>query len=438
MSDMKAPRGTQDLMGYEVRAWDHLQAVADKLFGAYGFQMIKTPLFEQTNVFTRGIGESTDVVGKEMFHVLSEDAFRRLRVNEELKHDQELALRPENTASIVRAVIEHNLVPTGAAPVKFRYAGSMFRCERPQKGRLREFNQIGAECIGASQPTADAELIIMLMQFFEQLGIPKSSLRLLLNSMGDEACRPAYREKVRAFIEAHSDEMCDECNRRKVLNPLRVFDCKNPGCRAVMAAAPLIPDELCCDCRSHYAQVKALLDDAGIAYEEDPRLVRGLDYYTRTVFEVQAIDGLGSQNALGGGGRYDRLMEHMGGQPTPSLGFALGFERTLLALEAAGVRWDEEHHIDVFVAVVDESCRSAAFSLMQNLRAKSIRVDMDHQGRSLKSQFKVADKTNAPYCVIIGPDELAAGQIKVRAMDSHEEKIVAYDDASQYMCSLLK
>ncbi len=438
MSDIKAPRGTQDLIGYEVYAWEHMQSVANELFGSYGFQMIKTPLFEHTDVFTRGIGESTDVVGKEMFHVLSEDAFRRLESAEKLKHDQDLALRPENTASIVRAIIEHNLVPMGAVPVKFNYAGSMFRCERPQKGRLREFNQIGAECIGASQPTADAEIIIMLMQFFERLGIPQSNIRLLINSMGDEECRPAYREKIRMFIETHSDEMCDECNRRKELNPLRAFDCKNPVCRQIMEAAPLISDELCDDCRSHYVQVKVLLDNAGIVYEEEPRLVRGLDYYTRTVFEVQAIDGLGSQNALGGGGRYDRLVEHMGGQPTPGLGFALGFERTLLALEAAHVKLDEKQALDVFVAVVDESCQMNAFSLVQKLRELSIRVDMDHQGRSLKSQFKVADKTGAPYCIIVGPDELASGQIKIRAMDSHEEQIIKYCEAPHYIYDLLR
>lgn len=451
MQTMRAPKGTEDLFGNAARAWEHMKATAARVFGAYGFTPIETPVFEQTDVFVRGIGEATDVVGKEMFSALSPIALATVIASDavpeavvegqpdnavagralasELKADHRLSLRPEGTAGVVRAVCQHNLVPAGAAPVKFMYAGPMFRAERPQKGRLRQFHQIGVECLGADGPTADAEVIIMLMRFFEALGIPSENLRLLVNSMGDDACRPAYRDAVSAYLRAHASELCEECVRRADTNPLRAFDCKNEACRTIMATAPLIPDALCDGCRAHYDEVKRLLDAEGIVYTEDPRLVRGLDYYTRTVFEVQVVDGLGAQNALGGGGRYDKLMESVGGKPTPGLGFALGFERTLLALEAAGISTGDDRSLDVYVATVDSSCIPDAFSFMQGLRARGVRCDMDHQARSLKSQLKVADRTGAPWCALIGPDERAAGQVKVRDMHTHEETVVPLEDA---------
>ena len=395
------------------RAWEHLQGVAQELFARYGYEPVYTPLFEHTEVFTRGIGEATDIVGKEMYTFQD-------------KGGRSITLRPEGTASVVRAALEHSLTANGAQ-AKLYYAGPMFRYERPQKGRMRQFWQIGIEVLGAAAPTADAEVITVLWRYFEALGIPAQHMRLLLNSMGDEACRPAYREGIAAFIRSHAADLCEECTRRADTNPLRAFDCKNPGCRAVMAEAPLLKDELCDACTAHYAAVKTHLDGLGIPYEEDPSLVRGLDYYTRTVFEIQVEAGLGSQNAIGGGGRYNRLMEVYGGPPTPGLGFALGFERTLLAMQAAGVEIPAQPRAEVFVARVEESVTQAAFALVQRLRDAGVAAELDHQDRSLKSQFKQADRLGARLVVVVGPDELASGEVTVRDMATKEEKRVALE-----------
>ena len=286
---VKAPEGTFDLLPDDVRFWDHFRQTAFEIFGRCGYQPIETPLFEQTDLFVRGIGQSTDVVSKEMFTVVSGGNMEKLLAGESLKAKSRLSLRPEGTAGTVRAVVQHDMVPQGGAPAKLMYAGPMFRAERPQKGRLRQFRQVGVECLGADEPTVDAEAIIMLMRFYEAIGIPSSETRLLLNSMGCEKCRPAYREMVREHIHQHSEELCEECNHRADLNPLRAFDCKNEHCHEVMEGAPKITDHLCDDCRAHYETVKGYLDAAGIAYVEDSRLVRGLDYYTRTVFEIQLI-----------------------------------------------------------------------------------------------------------------------------------------------------
>ncbi len=421
----KAPEGTFDLLPDDVRFWDHFRQTAFEIFGRCGYQPIETPLFEQTDLFVRGIGQSTDVVSKEMFTVVSGGNLEKLLAGESLKAKSRLSLRPEGTAGTVRAVVQHDLVPQGGAPAKLMYAGPMFRAERPQKGRLRQFRQVGVECLGADEPTVDAEAIIMLMRFYEAIGIPTSETRLLLNSMGCEKCRPAYRDLVREFIHEHSEELCEECNHRADLNPLRAFDCKNEACGAVMEAAPKITDHLCDDCRAHYEAVKGYLDAAGISYVEDWRLVRGLDYYTRTVFEIQVDTGMGSQNAIGGGGRYDKLCKEVGGRDTPGLGFALGYERCVLALEALGKKTAQAAVPAAFIASVDDSTRTVAFSLAQQLRAEGLYVEVDHQKRSLKSQFKLADKLGARRVVVLGPEEVAAGVAKVRNMETHEEREVA-------------
>ena len=424
---MQAQRaeGTKDLIGRDMRAWRHMQEVAAEVFEPYGFDMIETPAIEQLDVFVHGIGQSTDVVRKEMFRVFSGANFARVLeegTDAKLKAKQRLALRPEGTAGVVRAVVENNLVPQGAAPFKAYYAEAMFRGERPQKGRLRQFHQVGIEWLGAPDPTADAECIIMLMEFYKRLGFDLGKLRLLINSMGDPACRPAYRDAVRDFILDHADEMCDECCERAELNPLRAFDCKNDHCREVMKAAPLMRDNLCDDCRSHYEQVKRYLDAAGIEYVEDPTLVRGLDYYTRTVFEVEAPGaGVGS---IGGGGRYDGLVELEGGKPTPGVGFAVGFERAMLALEAFGADMATGIEPCVYVANAGSELRGEVFALTHELRAAGIRTEADYQGRSLKSQFKQADKLDARLILVIGGDELAAGKVKVRNMVTHDEELV--------------
>lgn len=432
---VNAPRGTEDLLPGRMRFWLQMQETAESLFGLYGYEMAETPIFEQIDVFVRGIGQSTDVVSKEMFRVLSPDGYNKVSEGQAdtLKHDQHLALRPEGTAGIVRAVMQHNLVPQGGAPVKLMYAGPMFRAERQQRGRLRQFHHIGAECLGAPDPIADAEVIIMLMQFFEEIGLDLSKIKLYLNTLGDDACRPAYREAVRSYILDHKDEMCEDCLRRADINPLRAYDCKNEHCHEIMQDGPLIYDYLCDDCKEHYKMVKRYLDKAGVEYEEDPRLVRGLDYYTRTVFEVQVLDGLGAQNAIGGGGRYDKLMEAVGGKPTPGLGFAVGMERIMLALEDQGVDISEDIAPEVFVAITSPELKELSFDIVQDLRNNNIATNTDYQGRSLKSQLKLAGKSEIPYTVIVGDEEAKRGVVVVRDMDLGSEEDVAIEEVSDYL-----
>ena len=393
--------GTRDLIGAEMRAWQKMQQIAAGVFEPFGFKPIETPAIEQVDVFVHGIGQSTDVVRKEMFRVFSGANLERVfteGTDTKLKPKQRLALRPEGTAGVVRAVVENNLVPQGSTPFKAYYAEAMFRGERPQKGRLRQFHQVGIEWLGAPDPAADAECIIMLMEFYKRLGFDLSKLRLLINSMGDAQCRPAYREQVKRFILDHADEMCDECRERAELNPLRAFDCKNDHCREIMANAPLMGDNLCDECREHYEQVKRYLDAAGIEYVEDPTLVRGLDYYTRTVFEVEA--------------------------PGAGVGFAVGFERALLALQAFGSDLGAEEAPCVYVANAGKELRQNVFAITQELRAAGIVTEADYQGRSLKAQFKQADKVGAKLILVLGGDELAAGKVKVRDMESHDEVLV--------------
>ena len=435
MASIQCAEGTFDLLPDEAKFWQKFRDTAYEVFGRYGYVPIETPIFEQTSLFVRGIGEATDVVSKEMFTAISGENLKTLMGGGHIKSKSQLSLRPEGTAGVVRAVAQNALVTQGGAPVKLAYAGPMFRAERPQKGRQRQFNQVGIECLGADDPTIDAEGIIMLMRFYEAIGIPTGAMRLLVNSMGCENCRPAYREAVRAYILEHADGLCEECQRRADTNPLRAFDCKKEDCRAVMAGAPRIVDNLCDDCHDHYDAVKGLLDDSGLSYVEDYTLVRGLDYYTRTVFEVQVIEGMGSQNAIGGGGRYDKLMAEIGGANTPGFGFALGYERCVLALQAHGFEFEPAQKLDFYIACVDDSVRPLAFRMLQKLRDIGYKGDIDHQHRSLKGQFKQADKLRADYVVVLGPDEVARGVAKVRNMASHNEVEVPIDQAEAiYQC----
>jgi len=425
---IKLPEGTKDLLPGEAAFWNEFKSCAQRVFGAYGYRYMETPIFEQTDLFVRGIGEATDVVSKEMFTAISGGNMKQLLAGEKLRSSARLSLRPEGTAGVVRAVVQHDLVPQGSAPAKLMYAGPMFRAERPQKGRQRQFNQVGIECLGADLPSVDAEGIIMLMRFFAEIGIPADAMTLLINSMGCEKCRPVYRDAVRAYMAEHESELCEDCMRRADINPLRAFDCKQEGCRAVMDGAPKITDYLCDECREHYDTVKAYLDLAGLTYVEDTKLVRGLDYYTRTVFEVQATGTDSAQNAIGGGGRYDKLAEEVGGRPTPGFGFALGFERCVIALEAAGHEFPKPQGCTLFVACVEDAQRAEAFKLVQACRDAGVSAEMNHQPRSLKSQFKLADKLGAAYVVTLGPDEIAAGKVNLRDMATHEEREIALDE----------
>ena len=298
---INSPEGTRDLLPDEAKFWAHFRDTAFGIFARYGYQPIETPLFEQTDLFVRGIGQATDVVSKEMFTAISGENFKRVMEGGTIKAKSRLSLRPEGTAGVVRAVVQHDLVPQGAAPAKLMYAGPMFRAERPQKGRQRMFNQVGIECLGAEDPSVDAEGIIMLMRFYAAIGVPMDATRLLVNSMGCEQCRPKYREAVREYMNAHAENMCEECMRRAEINPLRAFDCKNPGCAEVMEGAPKISDYLCDDCREHYQAVKTYLDGAGISYIEDPTLVRGLDYYT-----AHRVRGAGRSAGIGQPKRHRR------------------------------------------------------------------------------------------------------------------------------------
>ncbi len=426
---IQAPEGTRDLLPDEASYWDAFYSIAKDVFSKYGYIPIYTPQIEQTELFVRGIGEATDVVSKEMFTAISGENLKRLVEGGSIKAKSRLSLRPEGTAGVVRAVVQHDLVPQGAPPAKLMYAGPMFRAERPQRGRQRQFNQIGIECLGADDPTIDAEAIIMLMSFYERIGIERDSMRLLVNSMGCENCRPAYRDLVHAYLAERESELCDTCKTRMEMNPLRAFDCKNEACAAIMESAPKITDHLCEDCKEHYGQMLGLLKRAGLDFVEDPSLVRGLDYYTRTVFEVQAISSQSAQNAIGGGGRYDKLTEEIGGRATPGFGFALGYERCVLALQDAGFQFAKAKKCDVFVACASADVKMDAFDLVQQLRAIGCIAEMDHQSRSLKSQFKLADKLDSRLVAIIGPDELAQGLIKIRNMDSHEERSVPINEA---------
>ncbi len=423
----QAPKGTQDLIGQKASAWLHFVDVARKVFSLYGYEFAETPTFERHDLFERSAGQATDIMRKEIFAVRSMGALDAMAQNKQLKADQNLALRPEGTAGIVRAIAQNGLVQQGGSPAKLWYAGPMFRCERPQKGRLRQFHQVGVECLGATDVASDVEAISMCMRFFLELGVPQKSMRLLINSMGDDNCRQPYTQKVCEYMRAHSDELCDECVCRIEKNPLRSFDCKNEACRKIMQQAPQFKDNLCDDCKERFAQVKAYLNAAGIEYVEDSSLVRGFDYYTGCVFEIEADDGAGTTYAIGGGGRYDKLMGEISGKDMPGIGFAVGFERIMLTLEALGISCVGEHPSCVYVACVDDTMRTQAFSVVQDLRSANISAQMDMQGRSLKSQFKQAGKMGVAYVVVLGPDELANSQVQLRNMQTHEEKKVAID-----------
>ncbi len=458
---IKKPTGTNDFLPKSEQVWLNFQSRARHVFGLYGYKSIETPIIEQTELFVRGIGEATDVVSKEMFAALSGENLKTIASGGTVKNKSKLTLRPEGTAGVVRAVLENGMVQQGAAPVKLMYAGPMFRAERPQQGRYRQFHQVGIECLGANSPTIDAEAIIMLMQFYAEIGINLSDVVLLINSMGCENCRPAYRDAVAKFIFEHAESMCDTCKTRAEINPLRAFDCKRDDCAHVMQEAPRITDYLCDSCSQHHASVLKFLDDAKLSYKQDFSLVRGLDYYTRTVFEVQANTG-GAQNAIGGGGRYDKLASEIGGADVPGLGFAIGYERCKLVLEAQGQTFADASGPCLFVVCAKDANSSdvegkerekgqaedqekqqagtsrqspqiAAFNLVQECRGAGLQADTDHQNRSVKSQFKLADKLGAKYVVTIGSAEINSGRVVCRNMETHEECEVGLDGVVDFL-----
>jgi histidyl-tRNA synthetase len=413
--EIRAVRGVKDILPGEVEKWQFVERVAREVFERYGYAEIKTPIFEPTNLFARSIGEATDIVEKEMYSF-------------EDQGGEKLTLRPEATAGICRAYVEHKLYQQPGF-VKFYCIGPMFRYERPQAGRFRQFYQLDVEAIGEASPVVDAEVLAMLMTFLRQLGLP--TLELHLNSLGDAACRPRYREELKSYIRRHLDQLCAECQSRFERNPLRVLDCKKEGCRDVMHAAPQTMEFLCEPCRQHFETLANLLAGVGIPYALDPKLVRGLDYYTRTTFEVLA-EGLGAQNSVTGGGRYDGLIEEIGGPPTPGIGFAIGFDRLVTVLEHHGLTIPEPRP-QVFVAPLGASALHAAFVLTERLRGSGLRAEMGYDEKSLRSQLRRANKLGAAYTVLLGERELAAGEVAVKDMQGGEQEQIALDEVISHI-----
>ncbi len=411
-----APRGTSDIMPAEVKTWRYLEKIIRKICSLYGYKEIRTPVFEHTELFLRSIGETTDVVEKEMYTFLD-------------RGERSITLRPENTASVARAYIENKLY-SEQPPVKLFYIGPMFRYDRPQAGRYRQFHQFGIEALGAPGPNIDAEIILLAVQVLETLGL--ENLKLKINSVGCPRCRPVYRKKLQEFFWSHLKEMCIDCKSRFDRNPLRLLDCKK--CHDMAAGAPSIEENLCNECREHFVGLKELLTAAGVSYEVDNSLVRGLDYYTKTAFEIQ-YSPLGAQSAVCGGGRYDGLIEQVGGDPTPAIGFAMGMERLLLALEKQKLLPEFDENIDVFVVCPKEETFKTAFATVNNLRKAGLKVDHDCLGKSMKSQMKQANKLRAKYAIIFGDDEFSRGMVVLRNMESSEQKETPFNDITAILQS---
>jgi len=413
---IQSPKGTRDILPSEIQTWQWVEGVARDVFGTYGYQEIRTPIFESTDLFVRGVGDTTDIVEKEMYTFSD-------------RGNRSVSLRPEGTASVVRAMLQNRLMD-GASVLKFYYIGQMFRYDRPQAGRYREFWQVGIEAFGADSPAIDAEIIAAGQQFFSTLGI--KDLTLHLNSIGDPVCRPKYVEDLTAYAKEHLDELCGKCYARHERNPMRILDCKESGCRAVVANAPLLSNYLCAPCRENFDMVKSYLDELEIDYHEDPYIVRGLDYYSRTAFEFTA-GGLGAQNAIGGGGRYDYLAEEIGGAPTPGIGFALGMDRIIIALDAQNVTVPTAAPVEVYLTVLGDAAMSIALQLAQELRENGVKTDLEFKGRGLRAQMRTANKLNAQYVVMIGEDEISNGTATVRDMGSGDQQSVAFQQLAEVM-----
>ncbi|MFB6819853.1 histidine--tRNA ligase [Streptomyces sp. NPDC056347] len=407
MSTFKAPKGTYDLTPPDSAKYLAVrEAIAAPLKNS-GYGYIETPGFEDVTLFSRGVGESTDIVTKEMYTLTT-------------KGGSQLALRPEGTASVLRAALEANLHKLGNLPVKLWYSGSYYRYERPQKGRYRHFSQVGAEAIGAEDPALDAELIILADQAYRALGL--RNFRILLNSLGDKECRPVYRDALQTFLrELDLDE---ETRRRIEINPLRVLDDKRAEVQKQLAGAPVLRDYLCDACKAYHEEVRDLLSAAGVVYEDDEKLVRGLDYYTRTTFEF-VHDGLGSQSAVGGGGRYDGLSEMIGGPALPSVGWALGVDRTVLALEAEGIELELPAATSVFAVPLGEEARRVLFGVVTQLRREGVAADFAYGNRGLKGAMKSANRSGARFTIVAGERDLAEGVVQLKDMESGEQAPVA-------------
>jgi histidyl-tRNA synthetase len=403
---IEAVKGARDILPAEIERWQHIEEHARMLFALYGFSEIRTPIFEHTELFQRGIGESTDIVTKEMYTFAD-------------RKGRSLTLRPENTAPVVRAYVQHQL-RRDSDVCRLYYMGPMFRYERPQKGRMRQFYQIGVEALGSDHPAIDAETLEMLMAFLAEIGLQR--LRLVLNSVGCPECRPRYRETLVRFLKPLLQKLCDDCQRRLETNPLRCFDCKIPADRELMGRAPAILESLCQTCRDHFDLVRSYLESFGVEYAIDPRLVRGLDYYRRTAFEVLAPE-LGAQNSVLGGGRYDGLSEEIGGPPVPGFGFAVGEDRLVMMLQ--GNAPHQRQAPDLFIAALSEAGVARALPLARTVRRARKRVLLEPlPHKSLKSQMRRANDVGARFVLMIGDQELDSGELTLKRMaDGAQERI---------------
>lgn len=405
---IESPRGTDDLLPGEIEIWQHIEKELSQLCETYHFKEIRTPIFEHTEVFQRGVGETTDIVQKEMYTFLD-------------KGERSITLRPEGTAGVARAFIENKLYGQVNQPIKVFYNGPMFRYERQQEGRRRQFHQFGVEVIGSEDPAVDAEVIALAMSIYERLGLKQ--IKLVINSLGDIDSRKAHRQSLIDHFTPYVNELCDDCQTRLSQNPLRVLDCKTDMDHPSMKTAPEILDFLTEESKTYFEKVKSYLDAIGIQYEVDPTLVRGLDYYNHTTFEIMGTaEGFGAHSTLLGGGRYDGLIEQFGGPRSPGVGFALGMERLLLALEHEKIDLSLNDTLDVYVVAIGDEVQSEAVRLIYQLRKAGLVADKDYQQRGVKAQFKAANRLEAKYVVVIGEEEKNRGTVKLRSMDSRTEE----------------
>ena len=404
---IKAPKGTMDVIPENSYKWQYIEDKMREITKEFGIAEIRTPVFEHTELFARGVGDTTDVVEKEMY-----------TFND--KGDRSITLRPEGTAGAVRLFIEHGLF-NNPMPIKTYYLTSCYRYEKPQAGRMREFHQFGVEYFGSQSPSADAEIMELALMLYDRLGL--TGLTLNVNSIGCPRCRSEYNKKLKEYLSAHYDELCDTCKSRYDRNPMRILDCKSSICKGIAQGAPLLIDHICDDCKNHFEQVKAYLEAVGVAYSIDPYIVRGLDYYTKTVFEIIA-QNKNSNNTICGGGRYDGLVEELGGNSTPACGFALGMERLLLTMEEQGIEIPNCNNVQVYVGNIGDNNAIHAHKLANELRRKGISAEIDHLGKSVKAQLKYANKINAGYTIVLGDDEISLGEGKLKNMSDGSEAVV--------------
>ncbi|MGM9532241.1 histidine--tRNA ligase [Intestinibacter sp.] len=404
----KAPRGTKDVTPKDVYKWHYVEKKFREICALYGYEEIRTPIFEHTEVFARSVGDTTDVVQKEMYTFTD-------------RGDRQLSLKPEGTAGVIRSFIENKMY-ADTQPTKLYYITPCFRYERPQAGRQRQFHQFGVEVLGSDGPSVDAEVISLAVQFFNELGLKNLSVNI--NSVGCPKCREAYNKKLKEYLDQKTDVLCETCLERKDKNPMRVIDCKNPQCKENLKDIPFMIDNLCDDCKEHFETLKKYLTEMGIDFVVDKTIVRGLDYYRKTAFEIISND-IGAQSTVCGGGRYDGLVELLGGPKDVSgIGFGLGIERLLLTLENNNIEIENPKSTDIYIATIGDAAKTRSFKIVKDLRANHISADNDHLDKSIKAQFKYSDKINAKYTVVIGDDELANDTATLKNMQTSEQTTI--------------